>query len=189
MSDPSARRILDALEGLDAEAARKRALDATINYARSRLRTRTRLRGAALQSVLDRARQRFRHVIRRVFDGRLTVQAAAFVLEASADAIVVDYRRREKGIKRSRGRPLTGRGVLARSYIILLELDPPDRLALLADVRSDLFDDANSEGELLDAIRHEIDQDERRRARERRKAGADFGVTFTAAIRVPKDRN
>lgn len=190
MSDSPGCRVVDALkEERDLSAARKPALEAAINYARSRLRSRAGLRGAALRGVVDRIRPRLRKVIRRVFRGRLSVQAAAYVLECATVAIVIEYRRGAKHSKRSRGRPLTGRGLMVRSHIVLLDLDPQARIALIADVRSYLFDDATSEREPLDAIRNEIDAYERRRAQKKRKSGEDFGVAFTAAIRVPRDGN
>lgn len=182
-----ARDVVEALKGLSPTAARASALKATLAYMRWRLRIRMQLRGAALESTLDRARQPLRRVVALVFDKDLGVDAAAFMLQAAADALVVELRRRRVcGVKRGPGRPLTGQGAVARAYICLLTLEPPARLALLARVCGLLFD-LTPNAELRDAIRGDIDADEKRRTKKKRKAGLDFGIEFTAATRIRRE--
>lgn len=180
--------VVEALKGLSPTEARAIALKATLTYIRWRLRIRIQLRGAALESALDRARQPLRRVVALVFNEDLGVDTAAFVMQAAADALVVELRRRARGVRRGRGRPLTGQGAMARAHIVLLTLEPPARLVLLARVCGLLFD-LTPNAELQDAIRGEIDAHERRRAERNRRAGLDFDVEFTAATRIRREPN
>ena len=169
---PTPPRPVDALDGLEFDAARGRALDAAIEHASGRLRARAHLRGAALKSAIATARVRLGAAILTLSDARVHPQAAAELLDLCVHALVVDYRNRSPSIRRSRGRPTTSRGVLASGWVYLLELEHPERLKLLAELCRDLGDDL-PRPKLALALRREINAAE---LRGRRRVQHEFGM-------------